>query len=192
MHVRTSLTSVLFSTLCFSVAFGQSATSAPSRATAADSSASGRGAAGQHMLYYDAMKTAVKLDEPQQQKVQALLKSADEEFRAARADMIPSPEVTRRMADSVKLIEAAKKAGDSEQELALIKQRTELIKSFTEKRQKMIDRMRVRDEALQSEITALLRPEQRESFKAFWPNRVTSLYRSPSTPKTAMFRSRTP
>jgi len=183
--VLLSLTPALTTAL----ALAQPATTAPAPRPDAGLSRPGRIAPDEHMLYFESMKTAVGMDAEQAEKLKGLLKSADDDFRAARTDMIPTPEVRARMSDTIKEIEAAKKAGDSQKELALIEERTQIIKTMIAKRQDMIERMKQRDDMLMREISEILRPEQHEAFRSFWPVRNPAARNLQPDPYDGLIRS---
>jgi len=189
MHMPIRLTLLLTVVLTSAPAFGQTATSAPAPHPNAGLLGGRRSAPDEHMRYYDALNKAVKLDAQQQEQVQALLKGADDEFRAAREEMVPPEAVRTRMAETIKEIEAAKKAGESQKEAALIQERAAIIKSMITKREEMIAKMKQRDELLQREITVILRPDQISAFQEFWPNRNPAARRVLPDPYDGLIRS---
>lgn len=124
-----------------------------------------------HVSYFGALKDDLGLDDSQQQRIKQLLKAADSDFHAARLEMTPTPEVTRRMAETVKEIEAAKTAGDAAKERELVAERAKLTQGFIEKRDQVVEKMNAVDKMLKRNIAETLRPDQLEKFEAFWPTR---------------------
>lgn len=159
--------------LLTSLAAAQPSTPAPVAAEAASNlrSSSRSAAYSGHMAHYDALRDELALDDAQQQRVKGLLKAADSDFLAARREMTPTPEVTRRMTETVKEIEAAKAAGDAVRERELVAERAKLTQSFIEKRDKMVEHMSAIDASLKRNIAEALRPDQLEKFDVFWSTR---------------------
>ncbi len=144
-----------------------------------------------HISLLKPMHSAVNLDDEQTRRITVLLNAADEEFRAARREMTPDPDVTRRMNETVTEIQAAKAAGDSQKEKQLIQERTALTQEYVKKRDRLVGKMTETDEVLKRNISETLRPEQRKQFLEFWADRHAALAEYNRKAYDGMIRSAT-
>lgn len=169
MRVSTCLWSILIITSA-DLALGQdTTTSAPATRRSPDSLAGSRfSAGGYHSAHFEEMKKTFNLDEKQQARVAALLKAADEDIRNTRLELQPAPEVSRRMAQTVKEIQEARAAGDSKREKELIDERAAVTRGYVEKRDKTVARLKEIDEGLKRNVVETLRPDQAAHFEEFW------------------------
>lgn len=136
----------------------------------------------QHMKAYDDFVAGCEMDEAQKTKLKALLTAADEDFIHLRDEIKPTDETRKKMAENLKAMQEARKAGDQNKETELRKERTRMATEFTEKRQLMIEKMKARDEELHGEIKAMLRPEQIEKFETVWKDKQILLDVGPRGP----------
>ena len=136
----------------------------------------------QHMKAYDDFVSGCDMDEAQKTKLKALLTAADEDFIHLRDEIKPTDETRKKMAENLKAMQEARKAGDQNKEMELRKERTRMATEFTEKRQLMIEKMKARDEELHGEIKAMLRPEQMEKFETVWKDKQILLDVGPRGP----------
>jgi len=136
----------------------------------------------QHMNAFSDFATGCDMDEAQKTKLKALLTAADEDFVHLRDEIKPTDDTRKKMADNLKAMQEAKKAGDQNKEMEVRRERTRMAAEFTEKRQLMIEKMKARDEALHTEIVAMLRPEQVEKFETVWKDKQILLDVGPRGP----------